>query len=440
MKKSQLKQLIGSTLREILAEKESETDKLLNMKIKNPETGNDIKLKSALGYPEDSQVYKAAKAAHDKATDIVGDTSAETSANVTEKPGDTKQIASAGGNNVLIAKRTEDHIARHNQPGEGSTFGKDINMADIQNAIKDIPEEFYEKGGGVHTTTVPNAGHNLVQKSSDILKKYPDAEKVMINKQVGFDREKKEPIMKAVPGYVVDADIDEFKTDQLSVVVRPSNGDYMDDELKNDPGVKQDLKGGKSHSVLTSFPGDPDVPPAGEWEDSDHAIIIPNGGKDADRSNWVTSDADSSEEPEATEKPEPEETTSAVRADMGEDEMSDAAEKEFNGDDGKMSADSLKANGHFDEVENAIANMAAQYSDDGYTASSSDVAGEFVGDNEDLVKKIIGPEYAEEWEKEGDVSYEISNAISQAVHDLWYDLDLNEAYTKPIKLKDLIRR
>ena len=77
MKKSQLKQLIGSTLREILAEKESETEKLLNMKIKNPKTGNDIKLKSALGYPQDSQVYKAAKTAHDKAVDIVGKDSGE---------------------------------------------------------------------------------------------------------------------------------------------------------------------------------------------------------------------------------------------------------------------------------------------------------------------------------------------------------------------------
>jgi len=71
MKKSQLKQLIASTLREIIAEKETENEKLLNMKIKNPETGNDIELGSALSYDKKSPVFKAAKAAHDKAVKIL---------------------------------------------------------------------------------------------------------------------------------------------------------------------------------------------------------------------------------------------------------------------------------------------------------------------------------------------------------------------------------
>ena len=71
MKKSQLKQIIASTLREIIAEKETENEKLLNMKIKNPETGNDIELGSALSYDKKSPVFKAAKAAHDKAVKIL---------------------------------------------------------------------------------------------------------------------------------------------------------------------------------------------------------------------------------------------------------------------------------------------------------------------------------------------------------------------------------
>ena len=200
---------------------------------------------------------------------------------------DMKSIASSGGNNVLLAKGTADHIARHNKPGEGSVFSDDISMDDVQNAISEIPEEFYEKGGGVHTTTVPNAGYNLVQKASDIKKDHPNAKKIMVKKQVGYDRDKKEPIMKEVPAYIIDDDKEKFKTDQLSVVVRPSNPDFMDDEVKNNSDVKKDLDGKKSHSVLTSFPGDPDVPTADKWEESGHAIIIPNGGKDADKTNWV---------------------------------------------------------------------------------------------------------------------------------------------------------
>ena len=206
---------------------------------------------------------------------------------VTEKPGGASHIASSGGNNVLLAKGTADHIARHNKPGEGSVFSDDISMDDVQNAISEIPEEFYEKGGGVHTTTVPNAGYNLVQKASDIKKDHPNAKKIMVKKQVGYDRDKKEPIMKEVPAYIIDDDKEKFKTDQLSVVVRPSNPDFMDDEVKNNSDVKKDLDGKKSHSVLTSFPGDPDVPTADKWEESGHAIIIPNGGKDADKTNWV---------------------------------------------------------------------------------------------------------------------------------------------------------
>lgn len=70
MKKSNLKQIIKSTICEILAE-ESDSEKLLNMKIKNPDTGEDIKLKSALAYDPSTKVYKVAKSTHDKAMQII---------------------------------------------------------------------------------------------------------------------------------------------------------------------------------------------------------------------------------------------------------------------------------------------------------------------------------------------------------------------------------
>ena len=90
MKKSELRAFI----REILAEKESASEKILNMKIKNPETGNDIKLKSALGYPEDSSVYKAAKSAHDKALDVLDDSDADSDGDAS---GEEEPKASGGG-------------------------------------------------------------------------------------------------------------------------------------------------------------------------------------------------------------------------------------------------------------------------------------------------------------------------------------------------------
>lgn len=70
MKKSHLKKIIRSTLCEIVKE-ESDSEKLLNMKIRNPKTGDDIKLKSALAYDKSSQVYKVAKSTHDKAMQVI---------------------------------------------------------------------------------------------------------------------------------------------------------------------------------------------------------------------------------------------------------------------------------------------------------------------------------------------------------------------------------
>tara|TARA_Y100000310_G_scaffold137432_1_gene136279 strand:- start:48 stop:800 length:753 start_codon:yes stop_codon:yes gene_type:complete len=208
-------------------------------------------------------------------------------AEVKEKPSDIKQI-SVGGKNILFAKQTEEHIMRHNQPGEGSVFRKSMGFKKIQEAFLQIPGKFFEQGGGVYTSEVPNAGYNLVQKATDIERAYPGAKKIMIKKQIGFDREKKQPIMKAVPGYVIKDSKEKFVTNKFNLVIRPSNPDYMSDELKNDPEVSTDLSKGNSFSVLTAFPGDPDVPTADKWEESGHAIIVPNGGRGADKSNWVS--------------------------------------------------------------------------------------------------------------------------------------------------------
>jgi hypothetical protein len=74
------------------AGKETENEKLLNMKIKNPDTGEDIKLKSALSYKKDTQVYKAAKTAHDKAVDIIADKPKKKTAKKKAAPAKKKDV------------------------------------------------------------------------------------------------------------------------------------------------------------------------------------------------------------------------------------------------------------------------------------------------------------------------------------------------------------
>ena len=357
------------------------SDEILNKTIRNKESGRLIKVRSALSYPSNSSVGSAARRlvkkakadAEDEASKEGGagdeeETSPEAEpetdetpkkvGDVTEKPANTQQITGAGGNNVLLGKHTIDHIDAHNRPGEGSVFaGGNVGEKEIKKLINKIPEDFYEKvkdgGSPIFTVKLKDkdgnpkvAGHNLVQKSKDILKKNPNAKKIMINKQVGFDPVKKKPIMKAVPGYVVDDDISEYETDMVSVIAVPSNPDYMADELQNDPGVKADMESGNSFSIATSFPGDPTVPPADKWDDSDHAIIIPNGGKGADTKNWVTDGGDDKKdaEPEAEPKAEPEAEPDTSSKLTGASATLDDAKKKFE----KMS------NSEYDDYEGSL--------------------------------------------------------------------------------------
>lgn len=100
-----------------ITEKDYESDKILNMKIKNPETGNDIKLKSALAYPEDTAVHKAAVTAHEKAMAIVNKTKGDTEKRKPLKKGETSPHGAkqpgigAGAKNLTGPKDDADSVS-----------------------------------------------------------------------------------------------------------------------------------------------------------------------------------------------------------------------------------------------------------------------------------------------------------------------------------------
>jgi len=56
IKKSELNKLVEDITKKVL----NEDNELMNKIIKNPETGRNIKVSSALSYPDDSKVYKIA--------------------------------------------------------------------------------------------------------------------------------------------------------------------------------------------------------------------------------------------------------------------------------------------------------------------------------------------------------------------------------------------
>lgn len=207
--------------------------------------------------------------------------------------GDPHHVMSAAGDNkVFMGNYTVKHLQTHAKSGKGSVFSGKINPNDVSDAISKIPAEFFEKGGGAFEITVPNVGSDLVQKSSDILKKYPNARKITVPKQEGVEmgddgKPKMGPDGKPIPkmvnvtAYVVDDDDKAFTTNKMTVILRPANPAFMPAEAKDDEEMGGALGNKKGFAMLTAFPGKSDVPKASEWGD-DYAIIVPNGGKGAD--------------------------------------------------------------------------------------------------------------------------------------------------------------
>jgi len=191
------------------------------------------------------------------------------------KIGRDEIILCKGGNNIILSDYIKKHILEHTIPGKGSVFKK-IDFSKIKEAIASIPQQsFMQEGGpGLVTMKVKNSGYNLVELSKNIPKKYSVIKKGKVTKTEGKDKI-------SVPAYIVSNKINQFATNLFTVIVRPSDPKYLPDNLKKDIGILQDLKQGKSFSVLTAFPGDPSIPPASNWKKTGHAIIIPDSGKNA---------------------------------------------------------------------------------------------------------------------------------------------------------------
>jgi len=59
------------------------------------------------------------------------------------------------------------------------------------------------------------------------------------------------------------------------LVIRKSNPQFLPDDVKDNEEIKKKIEEGKCYSLLTAFPGNPDIPKASEWG-SKYAVIIPD--------------------------------------------------------------------------------------------------------------------------------------------------------------------
>ena len=99
-------------------------------------------------------------------------------------------------------------------------------------------------------------------------KSLKDAEESTVEKQEG-------PNKVTVPAVSTSESINKFSTDRISLIIRKSNPQYLPDDVKSDENILNKIKEGKCYSLLTAFPGNPDIPKASEWNGK-FAVIIPS--------------------------------------------------------------------------------------------------------------------------------------------------------------------
>ena len=155
----------------------------------------------------------------------------------------------------------------HTKPGQGSIFAKSVN--DVLKLAQDAldKEQNIDKianSTGTLTINSPGIGYNLVLPI-DKAKALPGAKESEVEKIEGSSKVK-------VPAITTTAPLTQFKTNELTVIVRPK---------KDDKGTVIP----NEYIVLSAFPGDPKIPKTSEWNGK-YAVIIP-GGKEETKENLV---------------------------------------------------------------------------------------------------------------------------------------------------------
>lgn len=178
----------------------------------------------------------------------------------------TDLIGSSNGNLIIVSDYVKNHIKEHNELGIGSIFKKGITDMEILNMVEKIKNEV-NPSQSAYQIKVPGIGYNLV---------LPYDEAMNLEEATESSTEKKEgPNMITVPLVQTTQPLSDFSTDDLTFIVRPSNPQFLPEDVKMDPEVMKKIEEGKCYSLLTAFPGDPDIPKASEWKGM-YAVVVPS--------------------------------------------------------------------------------------------------------------------------------------------------------------------
>lgn len=177
----------------------------------------------------------------------------------------TDLIGSSNGNLIIVSDYVKNHIKEHNELGTGSIFRKGITDREIIDMVEEIKNEI-SPNQSAYQIKVPRIGYNLV---------LPYEEAMDLEGADESSTEKKEgPNMISVPLIQTTQPLRDFETDVLTLIVRPSNPQFLPEDVKMDSEVMKKIEEGKCYSLLTAFPGDPNIPKASEWNGM-YAVIVP---------------------------------------------------------------------------------------------------------------------------------------------------------------------
>jgi hypothetical protein len=185
----------------------------------------------------------------------------------------TDKINTPNGQIVLISDYVKSHIKEHNQFGMGSTFREGITDEEINSFVEYVVNENELGDGGLFELDVPNVGFDLVLPYVEA-KYLDDAEETFAIKKEGKN-EIEVPLIKTSQSE------NDFKTNRVTLVIRKSSQQFLPDDVKENEEILEKINDGKVYSLITAFPGNPNIPRVSEWN-GEYAIVVPKKDKDLD--------------------------------------------------------------------------------------------------------------------------------------------------------------
>ncbi len=179
------------------------------------------------------------------------------STNITETPNNEV---------VLISDYVKNHIKDHNKFGGGSTFREGITDEEIISFVNQVINNQELGDGGAFEIEVPEIGFDLVLPYEEAVNLENVEESVTIKKEGPNEIE--------VPLVKTSQSSEDFKTNRLTLIIRKSNPQFLPDDVKEDEELLNKINDGKVYSLLTAFPGNPNIPRASEWN-GQYAVVVP---------------------------------------------------------------------------------------------------------------------------------------------------------------------